>query len=227
MVVRRWGWWLLGLWLLDVFWVGLVGWHLHFRCLAGNWIWTISLGFCYYFHVLFYIYFLVVSGFRPLISPYQILVGVEGLCPGLRTLCAWSALVRGCALVKWSQPPSGKMKRRATGSSGWLHSEKAELIDKLWFGFGMIFLVCRLYCKAISIVSDAILAKWCLFEYIFLLETLAIIARHTLDAYCNLGFSHYVPPLVFFCFTNEGLRAAGALVQKKRRSHAMVLKLLN
>ncbi|PRQ41484.1 hypothetical protein RchiOBHm_Chr3g0447381 [Rosa chinensis] len=50
------------------------------------------------------------------ISPYYIVVGRCGLCPGLRTLCALSALIRRrvSCFVKWSQPPSSKMKLSAT-----------------------------------------------------------------------------------------------------------------
>ena len=142
------------------FWAWLVGLCLLFHGLAENWAWIMSVGIYLYFRVLSYFYFLVVGGLRPLISHYQLMVGLGGLCPGLCTLCAWSALVRWCALVKWSQPPSGKMKLRATRSSGWLHSEKAVLFGKLWLYFGLIFPVCRLYCKAVGIVSSAIPAKW-------------------------------------------------------------------
>lgn len=85
------------------------------------------------------------------------------------------------------------MKRRATGNSSWLHSEKAELIGELWLCFSIIFLVYRLYCKADGITNCAIPANWCKLEYINLVETLAIIARRSLDAFCNLEFRHYVP----------------------------------
>lgn len=182
-VMWLWYWaWLAGLWSL-------------FRSLAKNWAWILSVGIYFYYHVLCYFYFLVVCGFRPVISLYHFMVGLGELCLGLRTLCAWFALVRWCTLVKWSQPPSGRMKCRATESFGWLHSEKAELIGNLWLCFSMIFLICRLYCKAVGIAFNAIPAKWRLFEYMFLVETLAIIVRRSLDAYCNLGFRHYVPPL--------------------------------
>ena len=182
-VVKLWVWaWLVGLWFL-----------LH--SLTENWAWSLSVGNCSFFHVLCYLYFLAVGGFRPVISLYQLLVGLGELCLGLCTLCALSALVRRCALVKWSQPPSGRMKHRATRSPGWLHSEKAELIGKLWLCFSIIFLVCRLYCKAAGIAYDANPAIWRLFEYMFLEESPAIIARHSLEAYCFLGFRHYVPPM--------------------------------
>jgi hypothetical protein len=105
------------------------------------------------------------------------------------------AQVRRCVLVKWSQRSSGMMKCRVTGSSIRLHSEKVELIDKLWLCFGMIFPVCYLYCNAVDIASDAIYANWCLLGYIILVKTLTIIARRSLNVYCNLEFRHYAPPL--------------------------------
>ena len=95
------------------FWAWLVGLCLLFHGLAENWAWIMSVDIYLYVHVLSYFYFLVVGGFRPLISRYHFMVGLGGLCSGLRTLCAWFALVRWCALIKWSQPPSGRMKHRA------------------------------------------------------------------------------------------------------------------
>lgn len=53
-------------------------------------------------------------------------------------------------------------------------------------------MVCRLYYKVDKITSSAISAKWCMIEYMSLLETLAIIARCSLDANYNLGFMLYV-----------------------------------
>lgn len=164
-----------------------------------TWVRRVSLGPSWYifsFYVLLYFYYSVFGGFMPVISSYQILVRLGGLRPGLRTLCAWFALVSWLALVKWSQPPRGRMKRRSTRSFGWLHSEKAELIGKLWLYFGMIFPVCHLYCKVVGITSDAIPANWCFLEYMILVKTFAIIAICSLYAYCNLGFKRYVPPCI-------------------------------
>lgn len=115
--------------------------------------------------------------------------------PGLRTLDALSGLVRQWFVGNWTLPPSGRMKHRATGSSGWLHSGKAELISNLWLSVGLFFPVCRLYCKAVEIASCAIPANWRMIEYKNLVENLAIIVRCSLDAYCILGFRYYVPPL--------------------------------
>lgn len=39
------------------------------------------------------------------------MVGLGGLCPNLRTMCALSGMVRWQAIVKWTQPSSDKMKR--------------------------------------------------------------------------------------------------------------------
>ena len=121
------------------------------------------------------------------------MVGLGGHCSGLHTQCALSSLMWRRVVGKWTLPPSGRMKLRATGSSGWLHSGKAELFGYLWLYFGMIFPVCRLYCKAVGVASGAIPTNWRVLEYMNLVETLAIIARRSLDAYCILGFRHYVP----------------------------------
>jgi hypothetical protein len=59
----------------------------------------------------------------------------------------------------------------------------------------LIFPVCRLYCKAVGVANCAIPANWRMLEYMNLVETLAIIARRSLYAYCNLGLRLYVPLL--------------------------------
>ena len=149
------------------------------------------------------------------INLYQLVVGLGGLCFGLHTQCALSALVWRWVVIKWTLPPSGRMKRRATGSSGWLHSEKAELIGFLWLCFDMIFPVCRLYCKVVGVASCAILVNWRMLEYMNLVETLAIIARRSLDAYCNLGFKHYVLPLYSFVSLMKAWGQPGPFYKKK------------
>ena len=90
------------------------------------------------------------------------------------------------------------MKRRATETFGWLHSGEAVLIGYLWLCFGLIFPVCRLYCKADGVASDAMPAKWRGVEYMNLVEALTIIVRNSPYVYCDLGFRHYVPPLYSF-----------------------------
>lgn len=52
----------------------------------------------------------------------QHMVGLGGLCPDLRTMYALSGMVRRQAVVKWMQPPSGKIKRSvADSNSDWQH----------------------------------------------------------------------------------------------------------
>lgn len=53
-----------------------------------------------------------------------------------------------------------------------------------------------LYDNAIEVTNRALLISWCLVEYIDLLETFDIISRRYLDAYCNMGFSHYLPSCI-------------------------------
>ena len=172
-----------------------------------SWTWAMLLCHCwldFYFIVLIGFFWLVlctfilVCSFMLRINPYTYLVGLGWVYPGLHTQCALSGLA-GCRtiiLIKWTQPPSGRMKHRATGISGWLHSRKVALISNLWPYFGMVFPICRLSCKADGIANCAIPAKWCLLEYMNFVETPAIIARGSLDEYCNLGFRHYVPPCI-------------------------------
>ena len=176
---RQWWWW----------WTS----HTSLFRLVNAWVWGLLLG--PNFFALMYFCFASFSCFLISIITHQLVVGCSGLCPELCTLSALFALGRQRVTVKWTLPPSGRMKHRATGNSGWLHSEKAELIGDLWLYMGMIFLVCRLYCKADGVASYAIPAKWCCLEYMTFVETLAIIVRGSLDAYCNLGFRQYVPPL--------------------------------
>lgn len=73
--------------------------------------------------------FFVVQSFWPLISSSQLWVGLGD--PGLHTLGALCGIMRQWAVSKWTPPPSGRMKRRVIGSSGWLHSEKTVLIGNL------------------------------------------------------------------------------------------------
>ena len=51
------------------------------------------------------------------IIPYHYIVGHKWLCAGLCTLCALSALGRWriVCFIKWSQPPSGRMKLSVVG----------------------------------------------------------------------------------------------------------------
>lgn len=117
--------------------------------------------------------------------------------PGLRTLGALYGLVRRCVVVKWTLPPSGRMKRRAAGSFDWLHSRKAELICDLWLCFGLSFwYICHIYCKTDGIAKCVIPANWRKLEYMTLVHTLTSIARCSLDAYYFLGFRIYVPPCI-------------------------------
>lgn len=164
--------------------------------LDGGWVWAMLLGprcvslSCFYFLIISYLLFSII--------PHQLVVGSSGLCPSLRTLSALSGLVRWCVVVKWTLPPSGRMKHRAAGSSGWLHSKKVVLIGDLWLCFDLIFPVCRLYYKADDIAKYAIPANLRKLEYMNFVETFAIIARSSLDAYYILGFRFYVPPCIRF-----------------------------
>lgn len=169
----------------------------------GPWPWPWAIPLCHwwlfiYFQVLFYLCFLV--GFLLLISPYRCRVGLGGLCPVLCTQSVWSALVRWQfgSMIKWTQPPSGRMKRSVSGFiSGQQHSRKAGLTILL-HSVSFIFPVCHRYCKAIEVASDALvssyslLAIWCLLEYIDLVETTVIISGSSLDTYCNLRFRQHV-----------------------------------
>ena len=130
-----------------------------------------------------------------LIIPYYILVGLDGLGPGLCTLCAWSALGRWRVLVKWTQPPSDRMKHSVADLfSKRQHSGKTDLIVLSYF-IGVIFPVCHRNCKAIEVACCATLANWCLFEYKFIVETPDIISGSSLETHCNMGLRLYVPPL--------------------------------
>ena len=150
-------------------WCGLMQWRLVWLvdCLGllavwfGSWAWNQSLGpylLVVYFIILVSFCFVIACDFSHLISLYQLLVGLSGFYPGQCTLCALSALVRW-HVDKWTLPPSGRMKRRATETFGWLHSGEAVLIGYLWLCFGLIFPVCRLYCQADGVASDAMPAK--------------------------------------------------------------------
>ena len=55
----------------------------------GLWAWALLLGF---FQV--YFFSLVVCRLLSIISPYQFLIGLGGLCPGFHTQCALSGLAR-------------------------------------------------------------------------------------------------------------------------------------
>ncbi|PRQ51065.1 hypothetical protein RchiOBHm_Chr2g0140171 [Rosa chinensis] len=106
-------------------------------------------------------------GFMLAISPYHNGVGRRGLCPGLHTLCALSALGRR-RVPKWSQPPSGRMKLSVIGRVfGWQHSGKADLISIIWLRVSIYFPVCHHLCKANRIAKSALFAIWCMVEYIF------------------------------------------------------------
>ncbi|PRQ57700.1 hypothetical protein RchiOBHm_Chr1g0351211 [Rosa chinensis] len=164
--------------------------------LSGVWaMGPISLYFMFYC-----LWFLLVNcGFMPVISPYRVVVGRRGLGPGLHTLCALSALARRRVpcFVKWSQPPSGRMKLSVTEIVfRWQHSGKADRNSKLWLRVSKIFLVCHHLCKANRVANDALFANWCSLEYIFSVETLVMISGCSLYAYCNLGFKYHVPPCI-------------------------------
>ena len=98
-------------------------------------------------------------------------------------------------MVKWTQPPSGRMKRSVAGLfSSRQHSGKASLIA-LSHSSSVIFPVCHHNCKAIEVASCATLANRCLFEYMTLVETLDIISGRSLETHCNMGLRLYVPSL--------------------------------
>lgn len=82
---------------LVLHWTWLVGCIILFQVLDGSLGWTMtSLGCCFLFTALCYVYLFLVSGFLPSISCCNRLVGLSGLCPSLRTICAWFVLVRKC-----------------------------------------------------------------------------------------------------------------------------------
>ncbi|KAL6142988.1 hypothetical protein ACLB2K_061263 [Fragaria x ananassa] len=68
-------------------------------------------------------------------------VDTGGLCPGKRAQRTMFVLIRRrvSCFVKWSQPPSGKMKLGVTGYSRWHHSRKADRYCNLWLYMSGIF----------------------------------------------------------------------------------------
>ena len=141
----------------------------------------------------------------PIIS-YHYLVGCQGhkICAGICTLCASSALGRRriVCLVKWSQPPSGRMKLSVVGFIlRRQHSRKAVLLDiKICkrVTYILIFPLCHRCDKANRVASCVVLfASWCLFEYMYfgVVVSLDIISGVLLSTYCNLRFRLYVLPL--------------------------------
>lgn len=120
---------------------GLLQYIPNFKILKNNGL--VDFFSCFFFHVLFPFYSLVFSGIMPLISRYYLMVGLDGLGLGLCTLCARSSLGRRCALVKWSQPPSSRMKLNVSRIiSSRQHSGKIGL-------FAFIFPICTFIVKQI------------------------------------------------------------------------------
>ncbi|PRQ39396.1 hypothetical protein RchiOBHm_Chr4g0424711 [Rosa chinensis] len=100
-------------------------------------------------------------------------------------------------MVKWTQAPSGRMKRSVDGvTSVRQHSGKAMLFVNMLLRDRIIFPVCHCYVKVNRVVIRALFANWCLLEYIDFVETLGIISGCSLDAYYNLGFRLHVPPCI-------------------------------
>ncbi|XP_024189368.1 uncharacterized protein LOC112193453 [Rosa chinensis] len=150
------------------------------------------------FSFMLIICFLVLSGFMLIIMSYSRFVGRGGRCPGLCTLSAVSGLGRWQAscIVKWLQPPSGRMKPSVTEFIfRWQHSGKVGIISLLWLRVSIIFPVCRQNCKANGVANCALFASWCVIEYTLLVETSDIISECSLKASYYLGFRLYVPPL--------------------------------
>ena len=120
-------------------------------------------------------------------------VDTGGLCPGKRAQRTMFVLIRRRVpcFVKWSQPPSGKMKLGVTGYSRWHHSRKADRYCNLWLCMSGIFPVCRQNCKANGVANDALFAKWCLLECIDFVD----MPNVNLGCSYSMGFRHNVPPL--------------------------------
>ena len=161
------------------------------------------------------------------IIPYLYCVGQNGLCAGLCTLCAFFTLGRwrGFCLVKWSHPPSGRMKLSVVGFSiRRQHSRKAGLVDIRICNrvtYLLIFPLCHRCDKANRVaISVVLFASWCLLEYMYfeVVESLGIIPGF-LSAYCNLGFRLHVPPL----YSTVSLMKAPALYSKKKKIKTIFL----
>ncbi|PRQ26482.1 hypothetical protein RchiOBHm_Chr6g0295101 [Rosa chinensis] len=115
-----------------------------------------------------------------LISLYHYLLGC-GLCPGLHTQCALSGLARRLSVIKWTNPPSGRMKQKVTRyDSMRKHGRKAVLFVMMLLSSRVIFPLCHRFVKVNRVTNRTLFANWCMLEYI---------------TYCNMGFRLYVPPL--------------------------------
>ncbi|PRQ52046.1 putative HAD-like domain, mitochondrial PGP phosphatase [Rosa chinensis] len=137
-----------------------------------KWAWAFALGPIYFS---FYLccFLLIGYGFMPPISPHYFLVGRNGRCLDMHTLCALSSLARRrtVCLIKWTQPPSGRMKLSVAGViSVRQHSGKTMLFVMMFLRYRVIFPVCHGYVKANGVAFRALFANWCLLEYIDLVE---------------------------------------------------------
>ncbi|XP_062006577.1 uncharacterized protein LOC133723712 [Rosa rugosa] len=136
------------------------------------------------------------------ISPCIRCVGIVGLFARGCTLCALSALGwrRVPCFVKWSLPPSGRVRLLATGwRFKWQHDRKVGSMEItlccIKVADRVIFPLCHRW-EANRTVCRAFFASWCGLEYKFLVESShEFFSGCTLVAYCNLGFRHNVPPL--------------------------------
>ncbi|PRQ39256.1 hypothetical protein RchiOBHm_Chr4g0423141 [Rosa chinensis] len=191
-------------------WAGVRAWALRALVLWAcswpgcPWAWGFTLGPLGFisFTVVFYLYYLVCLRYLRAISPYNYCVGLVGLCVCVCTLSALSALGRRRVpcFVKWSLPPSGRVRLSVAGSLRRQHSRKAVLKLTIMLRcnrvtYRVIFPLCHRYVKANRVASRALFASWCFFEYMYYVEIPDIISGHTLDAYCNQGFRLNVPPV--------------------------------
>ncbi|PRQ58323.1 hypothetical protein RchiOBHm_Chr1g0358041 [Rosa chinensis] len=136
------------------------------------------------------------------ISPCIRGVGLVGPCACGCTHCALSALgwQRVPCFVKWSLPPSGRMKLGATGGIfRWQHDRKAVrmvfMLGCIRFADPVFFPLCHCW-EANRTVRSVFFASWCDFEYNCLVESVDSCSGCTLGVYCNLGFRLFVPPCI-------------------------------
>ena len=119
------------------------------------------------------------------------------------TQCALSALGRRRVLsfVKWSLPPSGRVRLSAAGlifrqQHNWLAAESLDIRICTRVTCLLCFPLCHRYCKANRVAIGVVLfANWCFLEYMVFVEVLDIISRFLLGAHCIQGFRLYVSPL--------------------------------
>lgn len=78
-----------------------------------------------------------------------------------------------------------------------------------------------------GVVSCALLANWCMLEYIVLVETPDIISKLSLDAYSNMRFRHHILSFVFCSFINQGLRVAALVLHFPKKNKISNLSLIS